>query len=95
MDDFLSQTSHVDDQNRPTITPEKLKDFIVYVISNIVTVKEEVDVTIVEDMPSSYTVHVKVSAEDKGRVIGKKGNTINALRALVRVFGRIIIVIED
>ena len=96
MDDFLNQvTDQVDDHTRPQITPERLKEFVEYVIKNIVNIVEEVEVTVLEDMPNSYTVHVKVSQEDKGRVIGKKGNTINALRALVRVFGRIMILIED
>ena len=94
--DVLAQTDVlVDDTNRPTITPERLKDFIRYIIQNIVTDAEQVDVAIMEDVPGSYTVHIKVAQEDKGRVIGKKGNTINALRALVRVFGRIIILLQD
>ncbi len=84
-----------DDQNRPKITPEQLKDFITYIIENIVTQKDQIDIALMEDVPGSYTVHIKVAQEDKGRVIGKNGNTINALRALVRVFGRIIILIQD
>jgi uncharacterized protein len=96
MDDVLANTDAlVDDINRPTITPERLKDFIRYIVQNIVTDADQVDVAIMEDVPGSYTVHIKVAQEDKGRVIGKKGNTINALRALVRVFGRIIILLQD
>lgn len=97
MDDAFNNTDVMvgDDTSRPTITPERLKDFIRYIVANIVTDPDQVDVAIMEDVPGSYTVHIKVAQEDKGRVIGKKGNTINALRALVRVFGRIIILLQD
>jgi uncharacterized protein len=98
MDNDTLQNSDVmvgDDTTRPTITPERLKDFIRYIVQNIVTDADQVDVAIMEDVPGSYTVHIKVAQDDKGRVIGKKGNTINALRALVRVFGRIIILLQD
>ncbi len=96
MNDELNTAVNTDDDlNRPTITPERLKEFISYIIENVVTDPEKVEVIIMEDVPGSYTVHIKVAQEDKGRVIGKKGNTINALRALVRVFGRIIILLQD
>ena len=85
----------VDDKDRPSISAENLNEFIKYIVSNIVTQKDAVEVAIMEDVPGSYTVHIKVAAEDKGRVIGKKGNTINAIRSLVRVFGKIIVLLQD
>lgn len=84
-----------DDKNRPTISSEDLSEFIRFIVSNIVTQKDQVEVAVMEDVPGAYTVHIKVSAEDKGRVIGKKGNTINAIRSLVRVFGKIIVLLQD
>jgi predicted RNA-binding protein YlqC (UPF0109 family) len=84
-----------DDSNRPSISPENLTEFIKYIVSNIVTQRDQVEVMVMEDVPGSYTVHIKVAADDKGRVIGKKGNTINAIRALVRVFGKIIVLLQD
>lgn len=84
-----------DDKNRPTISSEDLSEFIIFIVSNIVTQKDQVEVAVMEDVPGAYTVHIKVSAEDKGRVIGKKGNTINAIRSLVRVFGKIIVLLQD
>jgi predicted RNA-binding protein YlqC (UPF0109 family) len=97
MDDVLQQNNSEfgNQDNRPQITPEKLKDFVQFIISNIVNNKEEVDIAVVEDVPGSFTVHIKVAAEDKGRVIGREGNTINSLRKLVRVFGRILILIQE
>jgi predicted RNA-binding protein YlqC (UPF0109 family) len=82
-------------QNRPQITPEQLREFVHYIVSNLVTLRDQVDVTVMEDMPGVYTVHVKVAAEDKGRVIGKSGNNINAIRTLVKVFGRIAVLVQD
>ena len=97
MDDVLQQNNPEmgNQDNRPQITPEKLKDFVHFIISNIVNNKEQVDIAVVEDVPGSFTVHIKVAPEDKGRVIGREGNTINALRKLVRVFGRILILIQE
>lgn len=80
---------------RPTMTPEKLKEFIKFILENIVHNKEALDIGIIEDVPPACTVHIKVAEEDKGRVIGKKGATINALRSLVKVFGNILIVVND
>ncbi len=84
-----------DDEGRPNISSEQLHAFTKYIVENIVTIPDQVDIVVVQDVPGSYTVHIKVAAEDKGRVIGKKGNTINAIRALVRVFGRIIVLLQD
>lgn len=83
------------DEGRPTITSDQLTEFVKFIVENIVTSKEEVEVAVMEDVPGSFTVHIKVAADDKGRVIGKKGNTINAIRSLVRVFGKIIVLLQD
>lgn len=88
-------TDQSSDHNRPQITPEQLKEFVHYIVANLVTLKDQVDVAVMEDMPGVYTVHVKVAAEDKGRVIGKSGNNINAIRTLVKVFGRIAVLVQD
>lgn len=86
---------HSNDDNRPKITPENLNDFIKFIVTNIVTNKDKVEVTVMEDFPGSYTVHIKVAPEDRGRVIGKKGNTINALRSIVKVFGKHIVLLQE
>jgi predicted RNA-binding protein YlqC (UPF0109 family) len=99
MDDILNtdniNISSSSDQGRPQITADKLKEFILYIIQNIVINKEEIEVTVAEDMPGAFTVQVKVAAEDKGRVIGRSGSTINSIRTLVKVFGRIMVIVQD
>jgi predicted RNA-binding protein YlqC (UPF0109 family) len=61
---------------------EQLRDFILYIVQNLVTQKDQVDVGYDEDTVSgTITIHIKVAADDKGRVIGKNGNTIKTYRA--------------
>ena len=81
--------------DRPTITPERLQEFIHFIVQNLVTQKDQVDVAVDEDLSGAMTAHIKVAPEDKGRVIGKNGNTINSVRTLVKVFGRIVIIVQD
>lgn len=88
-------TSNASNTPRPTITPDRLKEFIYFIVQNLVTQKDQVDVSVDEDMPGSLTVHIKVGSDDKGRVIGRNGSTINSIRTLVRVFGRIVVIVQD
>jgi predicted RNA-binding protein YlqC (UPF0109 family) len=95
MVDLSPESDNFNDEGRPNITSEQLTEFIRYIVLNIVTNKEAVQINVTEGTPGSYTVNIAVAQEDKGRVIGKKGNTINAIRSLVRVFGRIIVLLQD
>lgn len=95
VDDIVPTLDIKDEKDRPSISQDKLTEFIRYIVSNIVTQKDQVEVAVMEDIPGAYTVHIRVAEEDKGRIIGKKGNTINAIRSLVRVFGRIIVIVQE
>ncbi len=81
--------------SRPTINQEQLQKLVAFITTNLVTQKDKVEVSVMEDIPGAYTVYIKVAPEDKGRIIGKNGNTINALRTLMKVFGRIIVLVQD
>lgn len=94
MDDAVQNTDH-QTQDRPHLSAEELRDFVRFIVLNLVMQRDQVDVAVMEDMPGVYSVHVKVSPEDKGRVIGKSGNNINAIRTLVKVFGRISVLVQD
>lgn len=89
------EENNINKQNekRPEITADRLRDFVKFIIENLVLNKDQVDVSVMEDVPGAFTVNIKVADEDKGRVIGRRGSTINALRGLVRVFGRVLIVL--
>ncbi len=60
-----------------------MEEFVAYIIKNLVTVPEEVSVTTREE-GEKLMIEVHVSSEDVGKIIGRKGNTINALRTIVR-----------
>jgi predicted RNA-binding protein YlqC (UPF0109 family) len=57
--------------------------FVAYIIKNLVSKPEEVVVTLSDDNDQIY-IEIRVATEDVGKVIGRRGNTINALRTIVR-----------
>ncbi len=60
-----------------------MKEFIEYLIKQIVTKPEDVVVTETKDGPN-FNYLIKVAQEDMGIVIGKEGHTIRSLRNLTR-----------
>jgi predicted RNA-binding protein YlqC (UPF0109 family) len=58
-----------------------MKEFIEYIVKNLVDSPEEVMVNCFEG-ERGMIVEVKVGADDVGKVVGKKGATINALRTI-------------
>ena len=59
-----------------------MKELIEYIVKSIVDNPEEVEVTQI-DGESTIVFELRVKQEDVGKVIGKKGRTINAIRTLV------------
>lgn len=59
-----------------------MKEFIEYVIKNLVDAPEGVDVKCIEGQ-KGYIVEVRVSPGDVAKVVGRKGVTIKALRTVV------------
>ena len=63
-----------------------MKQLIEYIVSNIVNHPESVIIT---ETPSpegdTLKYSIKVDAEDVGRVIGKQGKVIKAIRQIVRI----------
>ena len=60
-----------------------MEDFVAYIIKNLVAKPEDVTVTSVDEQ-EQICIEIRVAAEDVGKVIGRRGNTINALRTIVR-----------
>ena len=61
-----------------------MKDYLTFLLTQIVSKPEEIEIT--EELQEElYLYHIKVSQEDMGKVIGKAGKTINALRELAKV----------
>lgn len=62
------------------------RDFVEYVVKQIVTKPDDVEVTrTVDEMGVLLTL--KVAREDMGKIIGKSGQTAKALRVLLRILG--------
>jgi len=62
-----------------------MKDFLVYIIKEIVGKPESVEISENEDEEGRITLTIKASPEDLGRIIGKKGRIIKAIRNLVKI----------
>ena len=58
-----------------------VKQLIEYVAQALVSSPEEVEVT-VEESPEGFVCKLKVAEEDVGKVIGKDGRIIHALRTV-------------
>lgn len=62
------------------------RDFVEYVVKQIVEKPEEVVVErVVDEM--GVLITLKVSKDDMGKIIGKSGQTAKALRILLRIIG--------
>lgn len=61
-----------------------MRDFIVKLLANLVSNPEEISVFEKQD-GSLTTYDLNVSPQEIGRVIGKNGNIIRAIRNLVRL----------
>lgn len=61
-----------------------MKDLVEYVVKSLVEAPDEVSIEAFED--SGETVlEITVAGSDMGRVIGKSGRVINAIRTLAQV----------
>ena len=63
-----------------------MKDFIAYLIKNLVDKPDSVDVQIIEGQQGTI-IEVRVSNEDVAKVVGRQGRTIKALRTIAMTVG--------
>lgn len=61
-----------------------LKELVTFVVQQLVSHPQDVVVTVTEKEDVNL-LEIKVSSEDRGRVIGKEGHTIKSLRTLIDV----------
>jgi len=59
-----------------------MKDFVAYIVKNLVDNPDKVKIT---EIGGTHTVILELSVEksDIGKIIGKRGKTINAIRTLL------------
>ncbi|MDP6583750.1 MAG: KH domain-containing protein [Anaerolineales bacterium] len=65
---------------------EPIKEFVEYIVKSLVSNHEHILVNVSEEQ-GTVTVNVNVAQEDMGRIIGRKGRTVNSIRSLLRVLG--------
>ena len=61
-----------------------MREMIEYLVKSLVEHPEEVTVTERQEGEESVLIEVKLSPDDLGKIIGKSGNTINAMRTLLQ-----------
>jgi predicted RNA-binding protein YlqC (UPF0109 family)/cold shock CspA family protein len=64
-----------------------MKELVEKIVQTLVDSPEEVDVREIEGATSNI-LEIKVSKQDVGKLIGKRGRNINALRTLVTAAGK-------
>ncbi len=63
-----------------------MKEVLEYIARNLVDDPDAVDIEVVEG-GDSVTLRLKVSPEDMGKVIGRRGRTARAIRDVMRAAG--------
>ena len=64
----------------------KAHDVLAYIVAELVDHPDDIEIEEVED-DQGVVLELRVNPEDDGKVIGKRGRTAKALRALVRAAG--------
>ena len=64
-----------------------MRDAIEMIVKSLVDDSENVDVREVDQRNGSTLIEVRVAQNDVGKIIGKQGKTIRALRSLARIAG--------
>lgn len=60
-----------------------MKELVEYLVKSLAEHTESVEL-IEEDIEDTISLKVRISPEDLGRIIGKGGNTINAIRTVMQ-----------
>ena len=61
-----------------------MKELVEYIVQTIATNPDDVRVT-EEEQDGQTVLRLEVAPEDKGKVIGKQGRVVHAIRLLLRV----------
>lgn len=64
----------------------KVKDLVEYIVKALADEPDEVNLSEIEG-ETSIVIELRVAPTDMGRMIGREGRTINAMRSLARVLG--------
>ena len=61
-----------------------IKDMVEYVVKSFADRPDAIEVSETQD-ETTVLIEIEVADEDKGRLIGRRGRTINAIRDITRV----------
>ena len=64
-----------------------MRDAIEKIVKSLVDESETVDVREIEQRNGTTLIEVRVAPNDVGKIIGKQGRTIRALRSLAKIAG--------
>ena len=78
------ELSGTDSEEMPS---DKVADLVEYIVCGLVDDEDSVSLD-VTDSENGSLIEVSCSEEDAGRVIGRKGRTIKAIRTLARPLGQ-------
>ena len=65
-----------------------MKDAVELIVKHLVREAESVDVREVERDRSTSVIEIRVAQSDVGKVIGRQGRTVKALRSLLHAAGQ-------
>ena len=61
-----------------------MENLVKYIVENLVSNKEAVEIRTEQESETSYVIHVKVDKNDMGKVIGKNGKIAQSIRSIVK-----------
>jgi len=61
-----------------------IEDAVRTIVESLVTNPKDVEITTEDLEDSKVRINIKVNPDDRGRVIGRQGKTINALRTVIK-----------
>lgn len=64
-----------------------MEDLLNYLAQNIVDNPEDVSISSDQPVPGYLNLHLKVNPQDMGKIIGKDGRIIHAVRDLLKIYG--------
>lgn len=59
-----------------------IKELVEHIVKSLVANQHDVFVTVIKDGGQS-TIQIKVNPEDRGKLIGREGQTIKSIRAII------------
>lgn len=68
------------------LASDKVADLVEYIVCGLVMEEESVSLDVTDDAGSTL-IEVSCAPDDAGRIIGRRGRTIKAIRTLARALG--------